>query len=444
MSKKPSIIIMSVEQGSIAGEAGIEPGDLLVSINGQKIKDIFDYRYLTTEESLMLRIRKKDGEVWDIEVEKEQYEDLGMDFEDSLMDASKSCSNKCIFCFIDQLPEGMRKTVYFKDDDSRLSYLSGNYITLTNMKIEDIDRIIKYKMSPINVSVHTTNPELRQFMLGNRLGGDVLEKIERLVTGGISVNAQIVLCRDINDEEELDRTVSDLINFYPGLSSISVVPVGLTKWRQGLYELKPYDKESSEKVICQIEKWQLNLMKEKESRIVYLADEFYLMAGKDLPGYIEYEGFPQLENGVGLIALLKHEFYDYLEYVEGSASPNAFNKEERDVAIATGVLAYKFIKEMVEELEKRYNNLKVTVYPINNVFFGENVTVAGLIAGKDIAEQLKGLAPAKELLISRSMLKADEGIFLDDFTISELEDSLGVKVTAVENSGEDFINKVLG
>lgn len=440
---KTGITIMAVEQGSIAYEAGIEPGDILVSISGQTIKDIFDYRYLTTEETLSIGIRKKDGEAWEIEVEKDQYEDLGMDFEDSLMDASKSCTNKCIFCFIDQLPKGMRETVYFKDDDSRLSYLSGNYVTLTNMKDEDLERIIKYKMSPLNVSVHTTNPELRRFMLGSRFGGDVLDKIKKLVEGGISVNTQIVLCRGINDGDELDRTISELSGLYPGMSSVSVVPVGLTRWRSGLHTLKPFDKASSAEVVRQVEKWQKKFLNEKDSRIVYIADEFYIMSEIDLPEYSDYEDFPQLENGVGLVALLKNEFDEYLGALKQSESDVGYGSE-RHISIATGVSVYNFIKEMADTLEKRYNNLKVTVYPIKNSFFGENVTVTGLLTGTDIAEQLKEASIGQELLISRSTLKAGEDIFLDDFTLAKLSESLGVKVTVVENNGEDFINKVRG
>ena len=443
LNKEPRITIQNVEPGSIAGEAGIEPGDILVSISGEKIMDIFDYRFLTSEESLTVCIQKKDGEVWEIEIDKDQYEDLGMNFEEALMDASKSCTNNCIFCFIDQLPEGMRETVYFKDDDSRLSYLSGNYVTLTNMKDEDLERIIRYKMSPLNVSVHTTSPDLRRFMLGSRFGGDVLEKIRKLVEGGISVNTQIVLCRGINDGEELDRTISELSGLYPGMSSISVVPVGLTRWREGLYKLKPYDKATSAEVVRQVENWQKKLIDEKESRIVYIADEFYIMSEIDLPEYNDYEDFPQLENGVGLVALLKNEFEEYLESFEYHSAVSLYDVQ-RHISIATGVSVYNFIKEMADKLEKRYNRLKVNVYPIINDFFGENVTVTGLLTGTDIAEQLKEASIGQELLISRSMLKADEEIFLDDFTLARLSESLGVKVTVVENNGEDFINKILG
>jgi putative radical SAM enzyme (TIGR03279 family) len=444
LNKNHGTVIKYVQPDSIAMEAGIGQGDILVSVCGQCIQDVFDYRYLITEENLSIEVKKKDGEIWDIEIEKDEYEDIGLDFEDSLMDEAKSCTNKCIFCFIDQLPPDMRSSMYFKDDDSRLSFLSGNYVTLTNMKSEDIDRIIKYKMSPINISVHTTNPELRKFMLGSRFAADVLQKIKRLVGGGISVNSQIVLCRGINDREELDRTLTDLIALYPGVASISIVPVGITKWREGLFELKPYDRESSEKVVEHVEKWQANMMKRYGSRLVYLADEFYIMSGRELPGYDEYEDFPQIENGVGLVALLKNEFLEYLNGCILAEEVLKSGPEVRHVSIATGVSVFKFIKEMVQELEKRYNNLEITVYPIKNNFFGENVTVTGLLTGGDIERQLQYKTLGSELFISRSMLKAGEEVFLDDYSVSMLEKNLKVKITIVENNGEDFINKVKG
>jgi len=425
--------------GSIAEEAGIEKGDKILSINNEKIKDIFDYRFLTAEEKLIIEIQKADGELWEIEIEKDQYEDLGIEFDNSMLDEAKSCTNKCVFCFIDQLPKGMRETLYFKDDDSRLSFLTGNYVTLTNMDKDDIDRIIRYKMSPINVSVHTTNPSLRVHMLNNRFAGDVLDKIKYLVNGGIMVNCQIVLCREINDGAELDKTISDLSCLYPGINSISVVPVGITRYRKGLYELKPYDKESANTVISQVESWQKKLLEKFGSRIVYLADEFYIMAEHKLPEYTEYEDFPQLENGVGLISLFRNEFYEYFKTIDRNACDNL-----RRVSIATGVSAFKFISEMASELERKCGKIKITVYEIKNEFFGENVTVTGLLTGGDIASQLAGKDLGEELLLSKSMLKSGEDLFLDDITVQELEDMLKVKIVIVDNSGEDFINKLLG
>lgn len=438
MSRKKRNVIKAVTHGSAAFDAGIEPGDILLSVNGQGIEDIFDYRFLITEELISVEIEKIDGEIWEVEIEKDVYEDPGLEFEDSLMDESKSCTNKCIFCFIDQLPKGMRETVYFKDDDSRLSFLTGNYVTLTNMKTADLDRIIRYRMSPINVSVHTTDPELRRFMLGSRLAGDVLDKIRMLVSGGITVNAQIVLCRDINDDEHLDRTLTDLMSLYPGVGSISIVPVGITRWRQGLYELKPFDAASSGKVIEQVEAYQALMRRLHGSAAVYLADEFYIMSGRELPGYEAYEDFPQLENGVGMVAMFRSEFYDFLN----NEAP-AF-KGERHISIATGFSASEYIKGMASELENRYNGLKVDVFPIKNDFFGENVTVTGLLTGGDIAAQLDKNRLGSELLISRSMLRSGEQVFLDDYTVEKLEKSSGVKVTVVDNDGAEFVRKILG
>ena len=453
--KEQVIPVKSVLPGSIAEEAGIEAGDAILSVNGEKIRDIFDYRFLITNENLMLEILKQDGEVWEIEIEKEEYEDLGLEFESLMIDDAKSCKNKCIFCFIDQLPKGMRDTLYFKDDDSRLSFFMGNYITLTNMSFEDIDRIIKYKMSPINVSVHTTNPDLRVFMLKNKNAGDVVEKIQKLIDGGIEVNCQIVLCREINDEKELDRSLKELGALYPGVNSVSVVPVGITIYREGLSYLKPYDMESSAKVIEQIEAWQKKFWEKFGSRIVYIADEFYIMAGNSIPDYEDYEDFPQIENGVGLIAQFKQEFMEYigkLDYcslkqknkikLQGAKYSQEFKL--RIISIATGVSSYLHIKEMAQKLQQKYKNLNINIYKIENNFFGKNVTVTGLLTGQDILEQLKGKELGDELLLSRSMLRSGEEVLLDDYTISDIEKKLDVKVSIVDNSGKDFIEKILG
>lgn len=432
------IPIKSVLPGSIAEESGLLEGDLILSINGEKISDIFDYRFLITNETLVLEIQKHNEEVWEIEIEKDEYEDLGIEFESLMIDDAKSCKNKCIFCFIDQLPKGMRETLYFKDDDSRLSFFMGNYVTLTNMSFSDIDRIIKYKMSPINVSVHTTNPELRVYMLKNKTSGDVMEKIKRLVDGGITVNSQIVLVREVNDGKELDRTLRELSILYPSLYSISVVPVGLTRFREDLCKLIPFDMESSRKVVKQVEALQREFLSRYGSRIVYLADEFYIMGGIEVPDYCVYEDFPQIENGVGLIAMFIKEFEDYLEQIEFKL------EKKREVAIATGVSSYNYIKEMAETLERKYANLSICVYKIKNRFFGENVTVTGLLTGQDIVEQLFGENIGEELLISESMLRSGEKVLLDDYTVDMLEDKLRTKVTIVENDGKDFIEKTLG
>jgi putative radical SAM enzyme (TIGR03279 family) len=432
--------IKSVVPGSIADEAQIEQGDSIISINNEKIKDIFDYKFLSTNENIILKIQKSNGEIWDIEIDKDEDEDLGIEFESPMIDEIHTCRNKCIFCFIDQLPKGLRDTLYLKDDDSRLSFLLGNYITLTNMDYKELERIIKYRMSPINVSVHTTNPELRVRMLNNRFAGDVLEKMRRLVSGRITVNCQIVLCKGINDGAELDRSIEDLTPLYPGIKSISVVPVGITKYRKGLFNLGPYDRESSNIVISQVSQWQKLLYKRFGSRIVFLADEFYIMAGQELPEYEEYEDFPQLENGVGMVALLKREFNEYVYELEDR--PVRFNN--RIVSIATGQSANSFIKELTVILQQKYDNIRINVYTIKNDFFGKNVTVAGLLTGRDIASQLAGKDLGEELLISRNMLKSGEEVFLDSYTVKMLEKKLGVKVTVVENSGRDFVDKILG
>ena len=437
--KEKKIIIESVLSGSIAEEAGIEKGDALVSISGEKVKDIFDYRFLIADESLLLEIQKQDGELWEIEIEKDEYEDLGIEFENSMLDDAKSCTNQCIFCFIDQLPKGMRQTLYFKDDDSRLSFLMGNYITLTNMREEDIDRIIKYKMSPINVSIHTTNPDLRVFMLKNKFAGKVMPKVKRLVDSGITVNCQIVLCLGINDGKELDRTISEMSELYPGIGSISIVPVGITKYRSGLEPLIPFNRNASLEVIRQVEKWQKAFLDKVGSRMIYLADEFYIMAGQKIPEYEEYEDFPQIENGVGLIAQLKHEFDEFLSNLKPFT-----RAQNREVSIATSVSAYEYIREMALAVENKVEKLKVNIYEIKNHFFGENVTVAGLLTGSDLVAQLKEKDLGHELLISRSMLKMDEDILLDDYNIRMLEDQLSVKVTPVKTTGKDFVEKILG
>ena len=431
--------IYMVEPGSIAEEAGIEAGDILLSINEKDIKDIFDLRYYQAAEELLLEIEKPDGEIWEIEIEKDEEDDLGLGFEDSLIDGAKSCTNKCIFCFIDQLPKGMRETVYFKDDDSRLSFLTGNYVTLTNVTNEELNRIINYRMSPINVSVHTTDPNLRKFMLGNRFAGDVLDKIKLLTDSGIEVNCQIVLCRNINDKDELERTIGDLAKLVPGINSISIVPVGISRHRENLFELLPFDKESSYQVIEQVKIWQDRLLEEKGTRLVYLSDEFYINADVELPHYKDYEGFPQIENGVGMAASFIKEVKDALR----KKKTGAFD-EKRYISIATGRLVHKIILQLVEEIKSRFPELEVRVYDIRNDFFGPNVTVSGLLTGQDISAQLKDMDLGQELLISRSMLRAGEEVLLDDYQVTRLEEELNIKIRIVENDGRDFVNALIG
>ena len=429
-------VVGYVEAGSYAEEAGIRAGDKILTVNGHDFHDILEYRYLTAEYEVVLCVEKENGTIEEITIEND-YEDLRIDFEESLADKAQSCRNKCIFCFIDQLPKGMRETVYFKDDDTRLSFLQGNYVTLTNMTDDDIDRLIKMRISPINISVHTTNPKLRVQMLNNKNAGKLYDIMKRFAENKIRMNCQIVLCIDYNDKDELDRTIKDLSVLYPYVESVSVVPVGLSGYREGLCKLKAFDKESSKSVIYQVENWQKELLDNIQTRFVYLADEFYINAGKQIPDAETYEGFPQLENGVGLVASMKEEFDIGIKHLK-------VKKLQKEVSVATGEISYEFIKGLCLELEKKVQGLKINVYPIKNNFFGGGVSVSGLVVGKDIYTQLKDKTLGSELLISSSMLKADENIFLDDMTLEELSEKLGIKITPVNNDGFEFIESISG
>ena len=325
--------ISRIEPGSIADELGIEPGDLLLTVNDSVIEDVFDYHFLIHDEELVLLIEKPDGEEWELEIEKDYDEDLGMEFEQGLMDEYRSCRNKCMFCFIDQMPEGMRETLYFKDDDSRLSFLQGNYVTLTNMSEHDIDRIIRYHLEPINISFHTTNPELRCKMLHNRFAGEALKKVDRLYEAGIEMNGQIVLCKGINDGEELERSIRDMSRYLPYLRSVSVVPVGLTRYREGLYPLKSFTKEEAKGVLEIIHRWQKKLFKEHGIHFIHAGDEWYLLAEEEIPEEERYDGYLQLENGVGMIRLLREECKEAFQALPG-------DEKSRRVSMATGLLAY--------------------------------------------------------------------------------------------------------
>ncbi|MFO7636462.1 MAG: DUF512 domain-containing protein [Clostridia bacterium] len=430
--------IKSIEPGSIARGAGIEPGDILLSVNGCKIKDVFDYRFSCASEKVLLEIQKKNNEIWEIEIEKEEDEDLGIVFEHDLIDREKSCINKCIFCFIDQLPPSMRKTLYFKDDDARLSFLTGNYVTLTNMDHKELERIAGLRLSPVNISVHATEPAVRAMMLNNRHGGDILEKITYLAGRSITMNCQVVLCRGINDDSHLEKTVEDLVGLYPRVNSLSVVPVGLTKYRQGLYPLEPYDRQSSREVLGQLEKLRDKYQKAHGVRFVYPADEFYLMAGEPIPHSSAYDGFPQLENGVGLVASLRDEILDLLEHHPG-------NKEAQySATMVTGMLALGFIREMAGKVMEKHKGVHLEVFGVENKFFGEHVNVAGLLTGNDIMEAMKGKDIRGPVLITSCMLRSDGEVFLDDMSLKELETTLGTRVIAVANTGRDFIGKATG
>ena len=430
-------IIKNVLPGSIAEELEISAGDKLLAINDQEIEDVFDYHFLANEEYLTVLIEKPDGEQWELEIEKEYEEDLGIEFEQGLMDEYRSCRNKCIFCFIDQMPKDMRETLYFKDDDSRLSFLQGNYVTLTNMSDHDIDRIIRYHLEPINVSFQTTNPELRCKMLHNRFAGEALKKVDRLYEGGITMNGQIVLCKGINDGEELERSIRDLMKYAPQLQSVSVVPVGLSKYRDGLYPLQPFTKEDAKEVLHIIHKWQKKAYEEFGIHFIHGGDEWYILAEEELPEEERYDGYLQLENGVGMLRLLMNEFEDGYESLNG-------DEIDREVSIATGFLAYPYIQRMADRIMEKYPKSKLHVYGIRNDFFGELITVSGLITGQDLIGQLKGKALGEKLLLPCNMLRIEEQDFLDDVTLQDVKDALQVPVDIVKSSGQDFIDAVLG
>ncbi|MGI6069602.1 MAG: DUF512 domain-containing protein [Blautia sp.] len=429
-------IVKFVQPGSIGEEMGIAAGDCLLAVNDTPVEDIFDYHYLMNEEYVEILIGKPDGEEWLLEVEKEYDEDLGVEFENGLMDEYRSCSNKCIFCFIDQMPPGMRKTLYFKDDDSRLSFLQGNYVTLTNMSDHDLDRIIRYHLSPINISFHTTNKELRCEMLHNRFAGEALDKVDRLYEAGIEMNGQIVLCKGINDGEELDKSIRDLAGYLPYLQSVSVVPVGLSKYREGLYPLEPFEQEDAKAVLAQIRRWQEKIFAEHGIHFIHASDEWYLMAEEPLPEEELYDGYPQLENGVGMLTLLEAEVKEALEEKRAC-------KDQRQLSIATGVLAAPFIRRYADLICDKYPEISAKVYPVANHFFGEKITVSGLLTGRDLMEQLRGKDLGEQLLLSCSMLRSGENIFLDDVTVEELEQALDVKIRIVDACGSDLVEAFL-
>ncbi len=436
-------VIDKIEPGSIAEELELVPGDILVSINGSRIGDVFDYRYLMHDEYLMVVVQKADGEEWELEIEKDYDEDLGIVFENGLMDEYRSCCNHCIFCFIDQMPEGLRETLYFKDDDARLSFLQGNYVTLTNLSEDDIGRIIAYRLAPINISVQTTNPTLRCKMLNNRFAGEALKKIDRLSEAGIAMNGQIVLCKGINDGEELDRSIGDLMKYLPYMESVSVVPVGLTKYRKGLYPLEPFSKEDAKKVLALIHRWQNVCMECNGTHFVHASDEWYLLADEELPPGENYDGYLQLENGVGMLRLLIDEFMEALR--ECAKAPCGVEAARgRRFSLATGFLAAPFLKKLAKEYEDVFPGTEITVYPIRNDFFGEQITVAGLLTGRDIAAQLKGRDLGERLLLPCSMLKEGEDVFLDDMTPAELKMALQVEIDIVKSSGRDLFLSMCG
>lgn len=437
MKKVKEHVIKTIEPGSIAEELELEPGDVLVSVNGQPVKDVFDYHYLINEEYLEILVRKPSGEEWELEIEKEYEDDLGIEFENGMMDDYRSCSNKCIFCFIDQLPKGMRDTLYFKDDDSRLSFLQGNYVTLTNMSDADVQRIITYRMEPINISFQAMHPELRCQMLHNRFAGDALKKVDRFYEAGIVMNGQIVLCKGVNDGKELEYSIEQLVKYLPYLQSVSVVPVGLTRYRDGLYPLEPFTKEDACAVLALIHSWQERLYKEYGNHFIHAGDEWYLLAEEEIPAEDSYDGYLQLENGVGMIRLLQEEVREELAALAGDDC-------ERCVTIATGELAAPILEELGQEIKAKYPKLDLQVKAVKNEFFGGKITVAGLLTGQDLKKQLADLNLGEELLLTEHMLKSGERVFLDDVTVEELSGALQVPITIVKSDGKSFLDAVLG
>lgn len=432
-------LIKEVLPGSIAEEVGIEVNDFLLSINDKEIDDIIDYRFLAADDEFTLQIEKSDGEIWDIEIEKEPGEELGLEFGGGIMDKAKSCTNKCIFCFIDQNPKGMRETIYFKDDDSRLSFLQGNFVTLTNMKEEDIDRIIKYHISPINISVHTTNPELRREMLNNRFAGEVYSRMERLAEAGIQMHAQIVCVPDINSGEELKRTIKDLYKLYPYVNNVAVVPLGMTKHRQNLKKLRRFTKEESIETINFIKEMQDKFYEEVNEPFIRLSDEFYVVAGIDVPDAEFYNGYSQIEDGVGSIRYFRNRIMEDLKDLD-------LNKGGHYTSV-TGTLAYPEVKSVMNKITEKNPKITIDVRPIINNFFGETITVSGLITGRDIIEQLKGKVNTKYLIMPDNMFRrgyepgsSDVPIMLDDTVIEDIEKALNIKVIPCDYSGDDLIS----
>ncbi|MBO4904905.1 MAG: DUF512 domain-containing protein [Lachnospiraceae bacterium] len=438
-------LIKSVEKGSIAEEMGVEAGDALICIDDQPVEDVFDYRFMIQSCELSVVIRKPDGEEWELDIEKDESEDLGIEFESGLMDEYRSCRNKCIFCFIDQMPEGMRPTLYFKDDDSRLSFLQGNYVTLTNMNDHDIDRIIRYRLSPINISVQTTDRELRCKMLNNRFAGKALDKIKKLYDAGITMNAQIVLCKDVNDRQHLRQTLTDLLEYAPIMQSVSVVPVGITRYRDGLYPLKKIEKDDAIDALNIIDEIASDAYKRFGIHFAHASDEIYILAERQLPPADEYDDYPQLENGVGMLRLMSDEYDSAYMRLKHDIDSGLIHPDDYRMkfSIATGMLAKSYVEEATAKICSLFNNVSFAVYAIRNDFFGENITVSGLITGRDIIQQLSGCDLGDHLLIPESMMKADEEIFLDNVTVADLEGALQVNIHIVKSNGLDLVNFIL-
>ena len=430
--------IIGVEKDSSADRVGIRCGDYLISINGREVRDVLDYRFFLAEKTVVLKIHRN-ADLFDVTIRKGTYSDIGLEFETPLMDKKHSCENKCIFCFIDQLPKGMRESLYFKDDDSRLSFLHGNYITLTNLKQRDVDRIIEMRISPVNVSVHTTNPELRVKMMKNKRAGEVLDYIRQFAEAGIKLRGQIVLCRGVNDGEELDRTMQELAQYHPSLESVSIVPAGLTAYRENLYPLEPFTRKECIDIIDQVTSFGEQCLKKLGTRLFFCADELYVKAGRPIPAYPYWEDFTQIENGVGMMASMAHELEMALDYLGTEERAT-----QRSVSIATGDAAYAYICGLVGMITEVCPLLECDVYCVKNNFFGGQVTVSGLLTGKDLTEQLKDYSLGDELILPRTMLRSEGDLFLCGMTPQELSEKLGVPIRFVSNDGADFLDGILG
>lgn len=441
-----SVTIKTVEKMSLCDKHGVLPGDVLISVNGHEIEDVLDYQFYVCDKKVKLQVKNQKGRIRNIRLrKKDEYDDIGLEFETYLMDKKHSCRNKCIFCFIDQLPKGMRESLYFKDDDERLSFFFGNYVTLTNMSQRDVDRIIEMHISPINVSVHTMNPELRCKMMNNRFAGQCLEIIKKLAAAGIEINTQLVLCPGINDGKELEYSLSELAKLYPSVNSIAAVPFGMTDYREGLAKIEPYTKETARKNVEIIENFSKDFYEKHGKHLAYASDEFYIQAEKEIPSYEFYEDFSQLENGIGMLALLRKEFSDAL-------NDEDFKVPEKPIKItmATGVASYPYIKELAKMFENKFSTTKIEVVEIINDFFGHSITVSGLITGQDLIKQLQNRDLGDALIIPSAMLKgtypqddADDNVFLDDITLDQVQEKLNIKVIPINNDGYEMVEKLL-
>ncbi|MBE6949674.1 MAG: DUF512 domain-containing protein [Ruminococcaceae bacterium] len=422
-------VITDIEHNSPASRSRLAVGDKLIAVNGKAINDVLDYKFFTYEKKLLIQSQSPEGKLKLVRISKEEGQDLGLVFETYLMDKAHACSNRCIFCFVDQMPRGMRKTLYFKDDDARLSFLLGNYITLTNLSDREAQRIIDLHISPINISVHTMNPELRSMMLGNPKGGESLKLMHRFAEAGLTMNCQIVCCPGINDKEELQYSMEEMAALYPAVNSVSIVPVGLTKFREKLHKLSPFTKELALETIRQVEEFSKKCLEDYGTRIFFCSDELYLKAELPIPENDFYEEYSQLENGVGMLRLLTCEFEDaYNTSKKAGATPPPFS-------MATGVSAAPFMEMLVNMVKERYPELQANVYPIINDFFGHTIDVAGLVTGGDLINQLRGKQLGEKLLIPQNMLRHGEGVFLDDVTLEDVERELNIKVVVTEPDG---------